>query len=135
MTTTALRLHACPRCNGPLAKQRDQYGPYWQCFRCGFHLDVDMPPERRIPHVGAANIFDYYGPNEAFKRTRVRGMLLNPKSKRSDARFDLGCPFPECEGRMSRTKLAYRMVRINWEAYICENQHRIFINLGELIWE
>ncbi len=46
MTTTTLRL-ACPRCEGALSAQRDQYGAYWQCFRCGHHSYPNVPSE---PH-------------------------------------------------------------------------------------
>lgn len=35
-----LRLKSCPRCNGDVLLDRDQYGWYEQCLQCGYLSDM-----------------------------------------------------------------------------------------------
>ena len=35
-----LRLKSCPRCNGDLSLDWDQYGWYEQCLQCGYIHDL-----------------------------------------------------------------------------------------------
>jgi hypothetical protein len=39
-----MRLNACPKCRGAVALERDQYGPYEHCLRCGWYRDLDQAP-------------------------------------------------------------------------------------------
>ena len=36
-------LKACPRCQGDLMEQDDQYGHYLRCMQCGWHKDLKNP--------------------------------------------------------------------------------------------
>lgn len=42
----------CPRCNGDLFEDRDQYGSYITCMQCGFSKDV--PGDQKGPLVVSA---------------------------------------------------------------------------------
>lgn len=33
----------CERCGGKMELKRDHYGEYWDCLRCGNHLDLGKP--------------------------------------------------------------------------------------------
>ncbi|MFH1003712.1 MAG: hypothetical protein V1780_06175 [Chloroflexota bacterium] len=35
-----LRLKSCPRCNGDIRLDRDQYGWYEECIQCGYVRDL-----------------------------------------------------------------------------------------------
>lgn len=36
-------LKGCHRCGGDLFEGSDEYGPYTQCFQCGFLIDKEAP--------------------------------------------------------------------------------------------
>ncbi len=136
MTTAAptLRLGACPRCTGPLALHRDQYGNYWSCLPCGFHSDDDVPPEVRIRRPEAMrafqSVFDYAGSQKVFQGYRIRGRLLPAKPNETYMRFDLACPYANCSCRQLATLGRYKIL----ELYECKNKHRIHLNVEELTW-
>ena len=62
--TSRMRLKPCPKCNGCLILQVDQYGAYLQCLRCGKHIELtrgndepwvsvptpELNPDPVIPH-------------------------------------------------------------------------------------
>ena len=40
-----LRLKACPRCNGDIVFERDEWGWYEQCIQCGYLRDLQNEDE------------------------------------------------------------------------------------------
>ncbi len=137
MTTTALRLRACPRCDGSLSLSYDQYGGYWYCLACGRHSYAKVPPEPCIQRPEAAkayySLFDYAGPAKHLQAYRLRGRLLPTKTiNEKQVRFDLGCPFLGCSRRQSAMKSQQYGAK---KAYQCTKGHRIYLDLEALTWQ
>ena len=45
----------CPRCQGYIYTNQDQYGKYLQCLHCGHMVDISRPQERKtVPGRGIA---------------------------------------------------------------------------------
>ncbi len=135
--TTALRLRTCPRCRGPLAPQHDEYGDYWQCFRCGHHSYQDVPQQPQIARSEAArayySLFDYAGPAKHLQAYRLRGRLLPAKTiNEKQVRFDLACPFGGCSKRQSAVPSQQYGAK---KGYQCTKGHRIYLDLEALTWQ
>ncbi len=40
-----MRLKACPKCQGDLVYNEDEYGTFWTCLQCGYLKDNALPGE------------------------------------------------------------------------------------------
>jgi len=38
----ARKLKTCPKCNGKMMPDRDEYGAYEQCIQCGYLMDLKV---------------------------------------------------------------------------------------------
>ena len=136
MTTPALRLRACPRCDGALTAKYDEYGGYWNCIQCGFHSDADVPLVARIarPEAMAAHssVFTYSGPDAAFKDRLIMGRLLPAKKTETVGRYDLACPYEDCARR--QLSLKDTGGANSPKSYQCKNDHRIKLDLKAFTW-
>ncbi len=50
-----MRLRDCPKCEGDVRVDRDEYGWYEQCIQCGYIRDlapIAIVPERKTPGKG-----------------------------------------------------------------------------------
>lgn len=41
----------CPRCHGYMHTNRDMYGEYRECLRCGYMVDVAEPDKPSVPRI------------------------------------------------------------------------------------
>jgi len=48
-------LRRCPRCRGPLARDRDRHGAYESCFLCGYTRDHLEGPALDMPESNAGD--------------------------------------------------------------------------------
>ncbi|KKM97475.1 hypothetical protein LCGC14_1167700 [marine sediment metagenome] len=132
MTTTALRLRACPRCAEKLRVTHDIHGGYLYCLQCGHHSYADVPPEARIarPEAMAAyhTVFEYAGPQKSFQGYRLRGRLLPRGRNQTTESFDLLCPYAGCQRRQRRQGK-------NTRDYWCKTGHSIRLDLNEMRWQ
>lgn len=39
-----LYFKACPRCQGDMYTDKDQFGPFVACLQCGYHCDPPVAP-------------------------------------------------------------------------------------------
>ncbi len=132
MIITALRLGACPRCQGALSASYDIYGGFWRCAQCGFHSDADVPS---VPHIVRSEdmkayhtFFEYAGPQKAFQGYRLRGRLLPRTRNHTSESFDLLCPYAGCQRHQKRGGK-------NARAYWCKTGHSIRLDLENLSWQ
>ncbi len=46
-----IKFKVCPRCNGDLYLNQDNFGKYVNCLQCGYMKDVEMPVLAKVETV------------------------------------------------------------------------------------
>lgn len=79
----------CPKCQGLLMFGSDHYGPYFQCTRCGKHIDLLAPhTQQQLMEMAQAQT----------GQTDPDASLLQPtKSNCNEAEYCLNCQLPFCK--------------------------------------
>ena len=93
--TARMRIKPCPKCNGHLILQADQYGAYLQCLRCGKHIEITRGNnEPWIPNPEL-------NPDPVIPRQEPNGCDMSDSC--------LECPLPRCK---HEDPLGYRKTKL-----------------------